>query len=290
MKPSTSLGPLPALIALLVAAACGSHESVPAAVGEPRRIVAIAPAAAEMLFELGLGSRVVGVGDYVAWPPAAATLPRLGGLFDARIEQIAQLDPDLAVLLPSEERLRDQLTELEIEVLTVPSDTLEDVERMAILIGQRCGVAESAQRFVERWRRELAPTTGLPSLQVLVSVNRAPGRLSDLLVSGPGTFLDELLTRLGVVNSMADAGLPYPQIGLEEVVTRSPDVVLELQAAPGTYDRLVADWQGLGPDSPLAGVCVRVLAGDHVLLPGPRVPRLYRDMREAVAACEQSGE
>jgi hypothetical protein len=27
---------------------------------------------------------------------------------------------------------------------------------------------------------------------------------------------------------------------------------------------------------------VKVIAGDHVLIPGPRIPRFYREMREAL--------
>src|SRR5437763_349002 len=55
----------------------------------PQRIIAVAPSAAELLFALGLGHRVVGVGEYVAWPPEARRLPRLGGLLDPRLETVA---------------------------------------------------------------------------------------------------------------------------------------------------------------------------------------------------------
>ena len=43
------------------------------------------------------------------WPPEAAKKPRLGGLFDANLERIVSLKPDLAVLLPSEKELADKL-------------------------------------------------------------------------------------------------------------------------------------------------------------------------------------
>ncbi len=254
--------------------------------GSPERIIAIAPSISEMLFALGLGERVVGVGDYAEWPPEVDTKPRLGGLFNARLEAIAALDPDLAVLSPGEEGLRSNLQAMGVEVLVVPSETLADVEQMARLIGRRCGVESAAEAFVERFWSELEPRRRSESIGVLLSVTRQPGRLSDVLVAGPGTFLDELLGRLGVVNVMADAPMEYPQVGLEEIILRRPEVVIELQAAPGVWEGLRVDWDSLAGEPALADLCVEVVAGNHVLVPGPRVPRLYRELDEALARCE----
>lgn len=254
------------------------------------RIVAIAPGVTEMLFVMGLGDRVVGVGDYARWPPEVASKPKLGGLFDSRLEMIASLDPDLAVLLPSEERLRGHLEKMGVEVLTVRSETLADVEEMAILIGERCGVEEASVEFLETWDNELAPREAPHSTRVLLSITREPGRMADVLVSGPGTFLDELIDRLGAVNVMADAPLSYPQVGLEEIIVRQPEVVIELQAFPGNYESLHLDWDRLAGEVPLAGVCVQVVAGDHILIPGPRMARLYRELDQALSDCAAQRE
>ena len=111
------------------------------------------------------------------------------------------------MLLPSEERLRADLGEMGVEVLTVRSDSIADVEEMARLIGERLGVVEATEAFLTRWERDLAPRTRENQTRVLLSVTRQPGHLADILVAGPGTFLDELLQRLGLVNVVADAPL-----------------------------------------------------------------------------------
>ena len=281
----------PWLVAVLLACGGGGSTLAPAdeaAIPEgasPQRIIAIAPSVTEMLFELGLGDSVVGVGDYAMWPPEVVGLPRLGGLFDARLETIAGLDPDLAILLPSEERLRMDLDAMGVEVLTVPSNSIDDVEIMAALIGERCNAKDSVDLFRERWREQLAPRSRTDAPRVLLTVNREPGRLADVLVAGPGTFLDELLQRLGVENVLADAQLAYPQVGLEEVILRHPQVVIELQATPGDYAELSSEWTMIGSRAALIGTCVRIIAGHHVLIPGPRLPRLMKELEEAVASC-----
>lgn len=256
----------------------------------PERIVAIAPSITEMLFTLGLGDRVVGVGDYAKWPAEVASKPKVGGLFDSRLEAIARLDPDLAILLPSEEKLRSQLEGMGIEILTVHSETIADVEEMAVLIGERCAVEEESRAFLNAWDSEMVERHPSARVRVLLSVTREPGRMADVLVSGPGTFLNELIERQGAVNVMSDAQLAYPQVGLEEIIIRQPEVVIELQAAPGNFERLYEDWARLGEEMPLAEVCVQVIAGDHVLIPGPRLPRLYREIEEALLECAAAGE
>ena len=269
---------------VLFGLACGSEVSAP----EPsraERIIALAPGITETLFELGLGDRVVGVGNYSSWPPETARMPKLGGLFDARLEVITALQPDLAILLPSEEKLRVQLERLGVEVLTVRSETLAEVESMIGSIAERCGVAERGESLQRRWREQLAPDTVGGRPKVLLSVGRERGRMADVLVSGPGTHLDELLGLLGAVNAFADAPLAYPQVGLEEILQRQADVVIDLQPSPGAYEELKLDWQDLRTQSHLAPACARVVAGDYVLVPGPRLPRLYRELREAILFC-----
>ncbi len=67
-----------------------------------------------------------------------------------------------------------------------------------------------------------------------------------LVVAGPGSFADELLTDAGATNVAADAGRPYPVWSVERALGARPDVVLDasdgavgretLQALPGLQE------------------------------------------------------
>lgn len=252
----------------------------------PRRIIALTPSVTETLFALGLGDRVVGVGDYSRWPPEAVRKPRLGGLFNPNLERIVSLKPDLAVLIPSERGLETKLKPLGIDVLVVPDESLADVEASFGIIARRCGVPEAGDRLLAEWRAGLTlPPLPGPPPRVLICVGRLAGQLGEVTAAGPHTFLDELLRRLGGQNVFADAPTLYPQIGLEEIVARKPDVILELRADPLTPAEaaaVIADWQAL-PQVPAVRLGqVKVIAGDHVLIPGPRIPQFYREMRAAL--------
>jgi iron complex transport system substrate-binding protein len=276
------------LLALLLLLACRQERGTGAvAPPAPRRIIALTPSLVETLFALGLGDRVVGVGNYVFWPPEAAGKTRIGGLFDPNLERIVTLKPDLAVLLPSERDLATRLEPLGVDVLVVPDETLEEVEASFLTIARRCGVPAAGERLRAEFRAGLAPRppSGRP-LRVMVSVGRQAGRLGEVTVAARGTFYDELLTRLGAVNAFADAPTRYPQIGLEEIVARKPEVVLELRPDPLTPEKaaaIVRDWSALPQIPAVRNGHVEVISGDYTMLPGPRLPRLYREMGEAVA-------
>lgn len=287
---------LPLLLALLLAVLAGCREgnqppesdgAAAAAAGSCERVIALTPGLVETLFALGLGDRVVGVGDYSTWPPEAAKKPLLGGLFNPNLERIVSLGPDLAVLIPSERDLAARLQPLGVDILVVENESLANVERSFHAIAGRCGVAGAGDRLAAEWRRGLAPSPlPGPPLRVMLSVGRQPGRLGDLIVAGKGTFFHELLERLGATNAFADAPGLYPQISLEEIVARRPDVILELRAYPVTPEvatSLRSDWRALGDLPAVRDGRVEVLAGDYVVIPGPRLPRLYREMREALS-------
>ena len=285
--PRAVLGAAAAALVLAAASrAAPSPDRAPAAGAAPRRIVAIAPSAAELVWALGLGDRVVGVGDYVTFPPEALALPRLGGLLDPRLETVAALRPDLAILLPSQRELGERLAALGVPVLEVPHESLADVERAAEAIAARAGVPEAGRRFAADWRRALAPAPLPRRAAVVLVVTREPGALGRPLVAGPGTFLDEIVALLGLRNVFADAPVAWPQVGLEEILARRPDVIVELQAqepSATVAEALRRDWRALPGIPAVAEGRIVVLGGEHALVPGPRLPRLYRELRAALA-------
>ncbi|HXU30715.1 MAG TPA: helical backbone metal receptor [Thermoanaerobaculia bacterium] len=281
---------LPALFAFLALTGCPRKE--PAAVSAanaPQRLISLAPSVTETLFALGLGDRVVGVGDYTFWPAEALKKPRIGGLIDPNLERITALRPDLAVLLPSERDIGTKLAPLGVETLIVHNESLADIEASFRTIAARCGVPEAGEKLAVSWHTDLAPRPLVSSSaapKVLMVVERQAGRLGELYVAGPGTYLDELLGRLGGLNVFADAPNLYPQASLEAIVARKPDLIFELRSdEPSEAARrdLIADWQPLAAVPAVKEGRIRVIAGNFTLIPGPRLPQLYKAMATAMA-------
>lgn len=60
-----------------------------------QRIVCLSPAVTEILFELGLSDKIVGVSAFCSRPQEATKIRRVGSYGSARVEVIEELDPDV---------------------------------------------------------------------------------------------------------------------------------------------------------------------------------------------------
>ena len=98
------------LIVLLLVAASAAGWAQPQAI--PPRIVSTSPSITETLFALGLGDRVVGVSTYCRFPPAVATLPKVGTFLKPDAETIARLKPDLVFIHAGPNTVAAQLARL----------------------------------------------------------------------------------------------------------------------------------------------------------------------------------
>jgi iron complex transport system substrate-binding protein len=287
---SPARGALVSALLLVLCAGCRGEEraavsSTDTSIG-CQRVIALAPNLSETLFALGLGDRVVGVGDYSTWPPEVTKLPKLGGLFNPNLEKIVSLKPDLAVLVPSEGDLAQKLKGLGVDSITLSNETLADVERSFHQLADRCGVPEAGERLAAEWREGLKPDPLPDSPKILLSAGRPVGRLADLVVAGPGTYFEELLANLGAVNAFADAPVRYPEVGMEDVIARAPDVIVEVRAeavSPELERRLISDWKALPRIPAVRNGRIVVIDGDYAVVPGPRIPQLYRELRAALA-------
>lgn len=297
MARSTRFRWLPAAALLAAAAAAVYVPTVLRFPGAPRpeesgcvRIVSLSPNLTEILFELGLGARVVGVTRFCDYPPGAARLPRVGGFFDASIEAIVFLAPDLVVLLPAHERVRDALEEVGIGCLEVGNETIGDILASISLIGARCGVSENAAAMRAELERRLVAvrelTAGVESPAVLVVVSRdylaAP---AGVWAAGRGTFYDELLEAAGGRNVLVSGAPAYPQLSREGLLRLDPDVIIEIVADADkrglSPDGIAGDWRALARLRAVAAGRVIVITRDHAAVPGPRFVQL---LDEFVAA------
>jgi len=131
-----------ALAAVALSALLSRAEKPGAArAGYPQRIVCMAPNIGETLFALGVGDRVVGVSDYTVYPPEAAKLPTVGAQYNADLEKIASLKPDLVIVQEKHEKVEHLCAERGIEVMRVKMLRVESILEGVRQLGDRLGVS-----------------------------------------------------------------------------------------------------------------------------------------------------
>lgn len=239
---------------------------------EPARLLAFAPSNTEILFALGLGSRVVGTDDFSDYPEEAKALPKAGGIVNPNFEKIVELDPDLVLTIGGTDEFVAELERLGIPVVVIQPQTFDDVLDRIDLIGRVTGAREAAGKLTAELRGRVQAVTGaLAGLaederpKVFVEIWYDP-----LFTAGPGAFIHDLIGLAGGVNIAADAGEAWPQYSPEDVVAKNPDAIVTFFQE--TVDQIKAG-QRPGWDRIAAVENGRILVIDQNILsrPGPRL-------------------
>lgn len=245
---------------------------------QPQRIVSIVPAVTEMLFAIGAGNQVVGVSSFDHYPPAVEKLPRVGALLDPDLERMLALRPDLVVLYHSQVDLKQQLARSKIPIFEYTHAALPDVTRTLRQLGTTVGRAQEADGLAAGIEHALADirkrAAARPRPRVLVVFGRESGALRGIYASGGVGFLHDMLTAAGGTNVLADVKRESMQATTEVILSRRPDVILELRGTKATEQEITAmraDWDVLKSVPAVARGRVYIIADERVVVPGPRV-------------------
>jgi iron complex transport system substrate-binding protein len=262
-------------------AACLVAVALLAAIQQPaRRIVSLVPAVTEMLFAIGAGPQVVAVSSYDEFPPEVKSLPRVGALLDPDVERVLALRPDLVVSYGSQTDLQGQLGRARIQVFSYRHAGLAGIFDTIDALGTATGHKADAGRLARRLRTELdsvrARVKGRARPRTLLVFERDPATLRGLYVSGGRGFLHEMLEIAGGENVFADVQREAVQPSHETLLTRAPDVIIEVRAV-GLITSAPADepkvWAQLGSIPAVRTGRIYFLRGEHLVVPGPRVAR-----------------
>ena len=191
-----------------------------------QRVVTLLPSLTETVCALGACARLVATDRYSDFPAAVRSLPKAGGLDDAQVEEIVRLKPDV-VLLSLSQRIAGRLQELGVQSVSLETQTFAHIAHSVALIGQVLGLPERAAALNEEIDRnvhavsERARARGHgPGPSVYVEVDRAP------YAAGAGSFIGEMLARLGARNIVTPDLGPFPRLNPEYVVRHDPDVII----------------------------------------------------------------
>lgn len=275
---------------LLWASAGGGGQPSPA---PPKRIVSTAPSITETLFALGVGDRVVGVTTFCRYPPETARIPKIGNYLRPDVEAILALRPDLVIAEKTMVRQAISLPDLKLRLLEVDDTDIRGVLESIRAIGEATGATPAAELLCRRIQTELEDigrrTSSLRRRKVMFVVGRTPGRIEDLIVTGQGSYLDELIRIAGGENVFGDARAAYAKVSLEEVLTRSPEVIIdmgEMARTSGVTERqkeeVVRLWRRYPSLRAVQDKRVFAVAADIYVVPGPRVTEAARELARLI--------
>ena len=213
----------------------------------PQRIVSLVPSQTELLFDLGLGAKVVGVTKFCIHPAEARTNATvIGGTKNFDFDKIAALKPDL-IIGNKEENYQEGIEQLAAKYPVWLSDisnlpeALDMIRRVGFIVGAKEKAVALANEIEASFAASDAPAAVEAPVSVAYFIWRKP-----YMVAATGTFIDDMLHRSGFANAFAGRSR-YPEIGPEQLAQIAPQRVF-LSSEPYPFAaKHIAEFQQLCP-------------------------------------------
>jgi ABC-type Fe3+-hydroxamate transport system substrate-binding protein len=203
------------------------------------RIVSLNPVTTEAMFAMGVDARLIGRTKWDASPPEVRSVPDLGDGLQPNVEAVLAARPDLVVLYAAEANrtAAAAFRRAGVQTLSMRTDRIADLARVLRALGIAVGDTAAAQVVADSVRRSLDAVGARAPRQRPISVFWYAWP-SPIITIGAGSYLDELISLAGARNVFGDLAQPSPQVTLESVAERNPDLIL---AGPVAAGRLRAD-------------------------------------------------
>ncbi|MDV2989339.1 MAG: cobalamin-binding protein [Dehalogenimonas sp.] len=244
---------------------------------EPQKIISLAPSNTEIVYALGLQSRLVGVTTYCNYPEAAKDKPKVGGFSTVNVELITSAKPDLIIAANIHAgKVIPQLEGLDFTVVAVSPNNIDEVMQAMELVGKVSNVNATTGPLVKALRDRIDivvnKTATLSQSQLTKTfyiVWHDP-----LQTIGATSFIHSLIGAAGGLNISGDIEEKYPKVSLETVIGYNPQAIIaQIGMGSGEDGPLIyAQTEPLlaGVDARSNGQIYGVIS-DVVGRPGPRV-------------------
>ncbi|HJS12160.1 ABC transporter substrate-binding protein [Sphingopyxis sp.] len=202
----------------------------------PQRIMSINLCADQLVLALADRSQISGLTHNATDPEMSGEAAKARGLplLSNSAEQILAIEPDLIVGMPaSRSAALTALPQRTYPLLDLATaNTLDEIYTSIRQTAVAVGHPERGTALIARMQAELA---GLPK--------PGKGRVAAYYqrrgyMTGTGTLIDELMTRVGLVNLAGKLGKPpLSQLSLEEMVAAEPDYLIVESATDTVTDQ-----------------------------------------------------
>lgn len=211
----------------------------------PERIISLVPSQTELLVDLGLEEKIVGITKFCVYPKDLKKRKTIvGGTKNYRFEVIEALKPDL-IIGNKEENDREGIEMLASIYPVWMSDiyTLDDSLRMISDVGILTGTSSKAEQLVQEIQNSFSEKISFKGTCVYLIWE------NPLLAAGKNTFIDSMLRKAGFENLIQSAR--YPALSEDQLISLSPDFLL-LSSEPFPFkEKHIAFFQNLLPKTKL---------------------------------------
>lgn len=191
----------------------------------PQRIICTVPSLTELLYDLGLEEKIVGVTRFCVKPAIARKKAAIiGGTKDLDLELIKTLKPDL-IIGNKEENIKEQILTAKKTAPVWLSDIngIKEACEAIQQIGEITGTSKKANEISDKInsRKNVLSEMNNSGKSVLYFIWKNP-----YMLAGKNTYINSILELCGLQNIAPKVTNRYPEISLEQIQSLRPDVLI----------------------------------------------------------------
>ncbi len=259
--------------------------------GHAQTVVCLAPSLTEIMFQLGMGDKVVGVDSATNYPAEATSIEKVSDYTGVDTEKIVALAPDLVLMDKTLDISGDTykaLTNVDLVVYRAFPQTVQDITKNIQDIGVLVGAKDKAEELVDDFNTRVS-TVGTDASgdtgdkPVVLYVIYYDGT-SDPWVGTTSTFAGSLISTAGGECKVEDTTGFSIQISLETIISMDPDIII----CSRSTDWPTPSKSSLESDSTLSEVAaiknnmVIEINGDLIDRTGPRMVEGLEEIRTVI--------
>ena len=239
-----------------------------------QRIISLSPSITETLFALGLGDNLVAVTDYCDFPDVVNTLPKVGGFINPNLEAILALQPDLVIMLAKQQRVVEQLQQLNIQTLPVFNTSLDDIKQTIADIGQQTQHQQQANKLLDKINQKITfiaeKTKDLarPSVMITMGHSLDSEHMKQIFIAG-------LITLAGGQNVYQAQQPSVPSLSVEGIMQLNPQIIFDIYPEADDHnsdlDQVLHQWHNLKYVDAIKNNRIHLIEQNYATIPGPRI-------------------
>ena len=228
---------LKVLILLSFASFEGNANNTSSDQDETIKIVTLSPHLAEMIYELGSESSLVGVSSFTDYPESAKSIPRIGDAFVLDLERMTLLDPDVILAWESgtPRKVVEELDNLGYRLEIIKSNNLNEISAALNQIGQIVDKQEQARVIIKKYSDQLKDLKekykNKQKVAVFFQIDQQP-----LFTIGGNHFISEMIEVCAGTNVFSELEQLAPSVSVESVIARDPQVIMSMAKAKSQSD------------------------------------------------------
>ena len=252
------------------------------------RIVSLMPSNTEILYELGLENRIVGVSTVDDYPKNVKKGEKQFDAMNLNKEALLKAKPDLILAHESQqsssEKVLDALKKEGVKVVYVKdAQSLKETYETFKSIGKLTHREKQANQLVNETKDNVDKVIqSIPKHQKQPKVFMEVSSQPEIYTAGKHTFFNDMLKQLDAKNSFDDID-GWKSVSKESIVKHNPDILISTEGkSQAEYEKIIEKRGGFDKTNAVKHHRIKTINGDEISRPGPRIDDGLKELRDAI--------